>query len=595
MIYSTSKMKPDIKLLLNAMCLFTMLVVPPAFSQNITSADSIRLNQIGFYPDAPKKAIILNADHGTFYLQNASGKKVFTGTIHRSDNPAFNTRYTGIADFSTFRSTGTYTLLIPGHGLSYSFTIAKSALKSVADGAIKGYYYIRASTELKEQYAGKWHRAAGHPDDRVLIHPSAATKERPAGTIISSPRGWYDAGDYNKYIVNSGISTGTLLSLYEDFPDYMKSVKLNIPESGNMVPDLLDEVLWNLRWMLTMQDPNDGGVYHKLTNAVFDPMIMPDKALTPRYVVQKGTAATLDFAAVMAQAARILGKFPQQLPGLADSCRQAAVNAWSWAAKNPKVLYQQDEMNKIYQPAVTTGAYGDRRVDDEFIWAASELFVTTKDPVYIPFIKPISAKGMNIPSWGDVKMIGYYTLLKHMNELNSTAVINLGELKISFLTFADSLISRATENAYQTVMNKSARNFNWGSSSVAANQGMALILAYQLSHEQKYLDYAIANMDYLLGRNGAGYCYLTGFGHKPVMHPHHRPSVADGIEEPVPGLLSGGPNPGMQDSIPTPSKYPDEAFIDDERAYAVNEIAINWNAPFVYLANAIQAIEAKRK
>lgn len=588
-------MEPDNRLLFCATGLITILVSYGAFAQSISSADSIRLNQIGFYPDAPKKAILLSADHGAFYLQNASGKKVFTGSVHRSDNPGFNKRYTGIADFSAFHSSGTYTLTVSGLGESYPVIITKNALKSVADGSIKGFYYIRASAELKEQYAGKWHRTAGHPDDHVLIHPSAATKERPAGTVISSPGGWYDAGDYNKYIVNSGISTGTLLSLYEDFPDYMNRVKLNIPESGNAVPDVLDEVLWNLRWMLTMQDPNDGGVYHKLSNANFDGMIMPDKAVTPRYVVQKGTAATLDFAAVMAQASRIFSRFPKQLPGLADSCRQAAVTAWNWAIKNPGVLYQQEEMNKNYQPAVTTGSYGDRRVDDEFIWAASELFVTTKDHVYIPFIKPITAKGMNIPTWGDVKMMGYYTLLKHMNEIEDPGIINLGQLKMSFLTFTDSLISKASENAYQTVMNKSARNFNWGSSSVAANQGMALILAYQLSHEQKYLDYAIANIDYLLGRNGTGYCYLTGFGHKPVMHPHHRPSFADGIEEPVPGLLAGGPNPGMQDKIPTLSKVPDEAYIDDERAYAVNEIAINWNAPFAYLANAIQAIETKRK
>jgi endoglucanase len=104
----------------------------------------------------------------------------------------------------------------------------------------------------------------------VLIHPSAASDKRPAESIISVPRGWYDAGDYNSYIVNSGITMGTLFSLYEDFPAHMKTVDLNIPESKNEIPDLLDEVLWNLRWMLTMQDPNDGGVYHKCTNAAFD-------------------------------------------------------------------------------------------------------------------------------------------------------------------------------------------------------------------------------------------------------------------------------------------------------------------------------------
>ena len=134
---------------------------------------------------------------------------------------------------------------------------------------MKGFYFQRVSTPLESKYAGPWARPAGHPDDKVEVHPSATSTQLPAGTIISSPGGWYDAGDYNKYVVNSGITMGTLLSAYEDFPAYFDTLNTNIPESGNRLPDILDEVLVNLRWMLTMQDPGDGGVYHKCTNASF--------------------------------------------------------------------------------------------------------------------------------------------------------------------------------------------------------------------------------------------------------------------------------------------------------------------------------------
>ena len=103
----------------------------------------------------------------------------------------------------------------------------------------------------------------------------------------------------------------------------------------------------------------------------------------------------------------------------------------------------------------------------------------------------------------------------------------------------------------------------------------------------------LANLDYLLGRNGTGYSFVTGYGSKTPMHPHHRPSVADGIIDPVPGLLAGGPNPGMQDHVKVPSTVPDEAYIDNDQAYAVNEIAINWNAPLAYLANAIEALQSQ--
>ena len=424
----------------------------------------------------------------------------------------------------------------------------------------------------------------------MLVHPSAADSSRVAGTVISSPRGWYDAGDYNKYVVNSGISTYTLLSLFEDFPDHMKTVKLNIPESGNNVPDVLNEALWNIRWMLTMQDPNDGGVYHKLTNAAFDKMVMPSQATTTRYIVQKSTAATLDFAAVMAQSARIFKQYQKEFPGLADSCLSAAKKAWAWAQQNPGVLYQQNAINQKFDPKITTGEYGDGNVSDEFLWASAELFVTTGESQYLKTVDRSAEKAIVLPAWNQVATLGYYSILRYGNLLN-TSFPDLTGLKRKYLDFADGLINNTDSTAFKTVIQKLPSNFIWGSNAVAANQGMALIVAYKISGDRKYLRNALANLDYLLGRNGTGYSYLTGYGSKTPMHPHHRPSIADGIIEPIPGLLVGGPNPGMQDHVLVPSIIPDEAYIDDDRAYAVNEIAINWNAPFAYLVNALEALQ----
>jgi endoglucanase len=169
-----------------------------------------------------------------------------------------------------------------------------------------------------------------------MVHVSAATKQRPEGTKISSPGGWYDAGDYNKYIVNSGITTYTLLLFYQMYPEYCKNFTDNIPESNNGISDVLNELLYNLRWMLTMQDPNDGGVYSKLTNKGFGGFIMPDKATDPRYVVMKTTAASLDFAATMAMASRVFGKCESsELKNLGKTCLAAAERAYKWAKANP--------------------------------------------------------------------------------------------------------------------------------------------------------------------------------------------------------------------------------------------------------------------
>ena len=562
------------------------------------ATETIRLNQIGFYPKAPKIAVVVGANEGgQFYLKTPDlSKIVYTGQLTDTKPAALSNRPTRVADFSDFSKPGVYVVDIPGVGHSYTFEIGPDVHQDVAAAAIKGFYYQRVSADLPEQYAGKWHRPAGHPDDKVLIHPSAATAQRPAGTIISAPRGWYDAGDYNKYIVNSGISMGTLLSAYEDFPQYYKSQNLNIPESNNAVPDLLDEALWNLRWMLAMQDPNDGGVYHKLTNPAFDGMVMPDKAVKPRYVVQKGTAATLDFAAVMAQASRIYKNYEQELPGLSDSCLTAATKAWAWAQKNPDVVYAQDEMNKAHDPDVTTGAYGDKDFSDELIWAAAELYSTTKSYNYYTAANMLPDNKMPLPSWPQVRLLAYYTLLRNSNNLTPVAQNDIAEIKKRLINFADELLDGTAATAYRTVMGKSKDDYIWGSSSVAANQGIALVQAYQVTGDKKYLQAALSNLDYLLGRNATGYSFLTGYGEKSTMHPHHRPSIADGIEEPVPGLLSGGTNanaPKQDNCTGYTATSPDEMYLDADCSYASNEIAINWNAPLVYLAGALEALQQK--
>ena len=568
--------------------LFFMLITTVANAQQLD--DHIRLNQAGFYPAAPKIAVVVNdSTNDNFYVVSEKNHDTVyrgkLGAVLHSGNSSLSTR---IADFTAFNKPGNY-IVVAGNKTSYPFNIEKNVLRDVAVSSLKSYYYQRMSMPLEEKYAGKWARSEGHPDSVVYVHSSAASQQRPEGTIISSAGGWYDAGDYNKYIVNSGISVATLLSAYEDFSKYFDALKTDIPESNDKIPDILNEALYNIRWMLTMQDPDDGGVYHKCTNANFDGMIMPDKATAKRYVVAKSTAATLDFAAVCAQSNRIFSNYKKQLPGLADSCLNAAVKAWEWAEKNPAIYYKQNEMNKQFQPAVNTGAYGDNNVMDEWFWAACELYATTKDEKYYGQIQG-KLSDFTLPTWNNVKTLGYYTLIRTEQKLPAHKK-DISAIKTKLIAFADAYAGDISTNAFATVMGGDKKDFNWGSSSNAANQSIALINAYLISKNKKFLDAALTNLDYMLGRNATGYCFLTGSGSKSPLRPHHRPSVADGIEEPVPGLLSGGPNPGRQDGCKYAFTEPETAFTDDDCSYASNEIAINWNAPFVYAANAMESLQ----
>jgi endoglucanase len=198
---------------------------------------------------------------------------------------------------------------------------------------------------------------------------------------------------------------------------------------------------------------------------------------------------------------------------------------------------------------------------------------------------------MPLPSWDNVRLLGYYTLARFETKLTTTAENDFPSLKEKIIDAADKITVGFSNRAYMTVMGKSAGDFIWGSNSVATNQGVLLIQAYKLSHDRKYLDYALSNLDYVLGRNATGYSFVTGYGHKTPMFPHHRLSDADGIADPVPGLIVGGPNPGQQDGCKTyPSRIPDESYTDTVCSYASNEIAINWNAPAAYLAGALEAL-----
>ena len=573
------------------MCFF-----PPSFLMAQDAASKIRLNQLGFYPESQKIAVITEDIESDFNIVSIpSGEVVYRAKLSGPYKSGFSSKLTRIADFSMVTKPGSYRLSLPGQGESYQFEIKPKVFCGLTKALIKGFYFQRMSTPLLPEYAGKWSRAAGHPDNDVRIHPAAASPGRPAGTIISTPKGWYDAGDYNKYIVNSGITMGTLLSLYEDFPSYFDTLDLNIPESKDQAPDLLNEIAWNLRWMLTMQDPVDGGVYNKVTNADFDGMVMPSVCVTQRYVVPKGTAATLDFTAVMAQSSRIFSKFKKAFPGLSDSCIRSAETAWQWAVKNPKVAYDQNKMNREFTPVINTGGYGDSNFTDEFIWAAAELYVTTKKTSYYTTFSMIPDTLMPLPSWGNVRLLGYYTLVRFEKKLTDGAKKDFPVIKERLKKAADKLSEGVSERPYRTVMGKSARDFVWGSNSVAANQGILLIYVYKLTGDRKYLELALGNLDYLIGRNATGYSYVTGIGDKTPMFPHHRQSEADGIAEPIPGLISGGPNPGKQDKCTTyTSSIPDESYTDNVCSYASNEIAINWNAPAAYLAGAIEALFSKK-
>ena len=552
------------------------------FAGTAAQAGQVRVNQLGFLPGAQKLAVVESDRARAFEVVGEDGNVVLRGT---TTTPAMwepAAREAAVADLGALDAPGRYRVRVEGMPPSDPFPVDAQAYAALADASLKSFYLIRSGMPVEAAHAGRFARAAGHADDEVEIHASAASPGRPAGTVVSAPAGWYDAGDYNKYVVNSGITTWTLLAAYEHFPEFFRGRELGIPESGNGVPDILDEAWWNLRWMLAMQDPGDGGVYHKLTNLRFDGMVMPEQARERRYMVGRSTAAALDFAAVMATASRIYAGYEAQFPREAARMRAAAEAAWRWAQAHPDAVYRQ--------PAdVHTGAYGDAKLDDEFAWAAAELYLLTGAQEYLEAFQR-HARDAEVPGWSNVGTLGWMSLAAHRERLPA-AVRASSEGQVGGL--AARLATQSRQSPWRLAMQPA--DFVWGSSAVALNQGMVLLQGHRLTGERGYLDAAQSQLDYVLGRNPLGVSFVTGHGLRTPMHIHHRPSQADGIAEPVPGLLSGGPNPRQQDladckGVAYPSKLPALSWIDQDCSYASNETAINWNAPLVYVSSAIQAL-----
>ncbi|HEX6178775.1 MAG TPA: glycoside hydrolase family 9 protein, partial [Thermoanaerobaculia bacterium] len=373
------------------------------------------------------------------------------------------------------------------------------------------------------------------------FHSSATVGARVSSPALPVNKGWHDAGDYGRYVTNSGIATGTLLMAAELYD-----------------LDILDEIRWNLDWMLSMQD-EDGGVWHKQTPLEFPPFIMPEDDPSTSLVIGKGSCATANLVAVAAIAARI------DDPKYLDAARRG----WQWLQANPNITFKNP-------PDVKTGEYGDADCSDETLWAAAELWRASKDANVRAYIDAHVAKAAIVdpPSWKNVTPLA----------IASLAFAGDARARASTIAVADEIVERAAKHRWRIPMRD--RDYVWGSNAVLANYGVQLLIANELKPDRRYVDAAREIIEYLLGENPMSMSFVTGFGERRPMHPHHRPSIADGIEEPWPGLLVGGPNRNRQD--PAMAKIassvpPAQMYIDDRESYATNEIAINWNAPLVFL------------
>ena len=558
-------------IILTGSCYFFLSFLPAT-----QKPSRIKMNQLGYHPESTKIAAITNGVIGEEFSIKSTNRDTtyYTGKINQIANWSAANERVGIANFSDFQKTGKYLFVLEEGTVSQPFELKANIFADIHKASLKAFYFQRASMPIDSEYGNRWQRPSGHPDDMVMIHESAATPDHPEGSIVSAPGGWYDAGDYGKYTVNAAVSTAYLLALYERFPEKYDSLSIQIPSENSELGDLLAECYYNLKWLEHMQEIESGMVYHKLTSLSHASVCMPDEDTTQRYIIGKSTAANLDFVAVMAMASRI---YKDKLPDFSLRCMTLAEKAWMWALEHPTVYFENPT-------DVHTGAYRDDHLEDEWVWAATELFITTQDSQYLPYIH-LNGRFSESPNWQE---LGYFSLLEmsfHQQSLSE----KLKDIPINsrLLGYANGYVKTQKDNPYLIPFGDKKYDFMVGSNSKIAGNGLLLLEAYRITENKPYLDAALACMDYLLGRNPLGYCFVTGFGHLSPEHIHHRPSQADEVEEPIPGFLAGGPNNRSKNSC-TPLEFPATAYIDDWCSYSTNEVTINWNAPFTFLSGMME-------
>ncbi|HYP06888.1 MAG TPA: glycoside hydrolase family 9 protein, partial [Bryobacteraceae bacterium] len=544
--------------------------------QSAAPAPEIRVNQVGYLPGFPKHALIASSTAGDKFTvkRKGSDRIVFSGQLGPATQDGLSGDTLRSADFTSLTQPGEYVIDVENLGQSYPFVIDANAYERTYYLAMRSFYGQRCGTavDLGEEFPGYRYEIC---HTRGQFHPSSGKSgER------QSAYGWHDAGDYGRYVVNSGITTGTLLWTYEMFPKRVRDLKLIIPESGNATPDILDEIRWNLEWMLTMQD-DDGGVWHKQTSVNFAGFVMPERDTMPSVVIGTGSApfknscATGDFAAVLAIAGRLYKPFDEQF---ASRSTAAAARAWTWLTQHPNVTFQNPT-------GVATGGYGDGNCADERLWAAAELWRTTGEASYHDYFKQNYAGSLSQagspPGWPSVGGMALWTYVLGAGEQSDAGAV--AAIRDTTVKAAKALAERTLSSPYRTTM--VASDYIWGSNSVAANYSLLLLVANALQPDPRYVEAAVENLHYLLGRNAFSTSWVTQVGSNPFRKPHHRPSGADRNDEPWPGMLSGGPNRNQtQDNVlrAMPAGLPPMKYwADDQDSYAATEMAINWNAPLV--------------
>lgn len=561
----------------------------------------IYVDEAGYLLNGEKAAV--SNESGEFKLVDAIEGKDICGNLEITealdDANAGEKAYR--IDFTSIKEPGEYYIEAADGSRSCTFSISKNVYKTAKNATLKAFYFQRCGCGLDKKYASVFEHPCCHDLNKVKLFEDPTTE-------LDIKGGWHDAGDFGRYSTAASVALAHMLYSYSLFPEGYEDT-VNIPESGNGMPDVLNECLYELKWLLKMQR-KDGGVYHKLTTMRHADFIMPEYDKADLYVFPVSSMATADFAAVMALFYKVYRKFDASF---AQKALESAQRAGEWLIANKEFV------NFTNPSECNTGDYSDYSDTDDRFWAFSELLslsgsgevladkmdiYATEFSYYMEECLKEDAKQVKEKKaedgfgWLDVCNLSAFPVLFS----GSDAFDETSKDKMSNELFkkAEIYVSEAETNPYHLSMKPS--DFIWGSNMVITNRADLLITAAlylekkediasnykegRISGSKKYLETALEQIHYILGRNAMDTSYLTAIGENSFKHPHNRPSECDGIDRPIPGQMSGGPcfPPLDPDGVKLVPKgaAPMKCYADDARCYSLNEITIYWNSSLLF-------------
>jgi len=507
--------------------LLLMLAIPAtSWAQDGGAGSTLpspKANQVGYLPDAEKGFTIVARGAVTggspFQVRSSTDELAYTGQLE--PNVVNETAAAGElvlrGDFSALATPGTYVVVVGG-AASRPFVIGAGAYGRLYRDAARAFDIIRSGVAINDPITGVTHPAS---------HTMDATLRDQPGMSRDLTGGWYNAGDFGKWVHMAAISASYMMWLHELAGSVIDGVALQIPDSVAGVPDLLTEARWGLTWMLKMQNA-DGSVYHKVdTEPNFAWGVGPDMDSYARSAADPSSIDVGDFVAAMLQAARVFGPIDATF---AASCRAAADLSWAWLEANPNVA-QPDPY------------YTDSDPSHEALWALAERVRATHDAALTSRLSArIGSTALGPLSWQTPQILGYLAVA--VDSAGDSAVKAAAKTAITGL--GDSLLAKSAGNGYGVALLSS--EYWWGSVENVLNRGDALLFAHALTGDSRYRDGALRQLDWVLGRNSLDRSFVTAYGQNPSVNPYHWTRYVYQIL--MPGWAVGGPNPGSAGADP---------------------------------------------